>query len=114
MIRLSPAATSFGVHHDAGRTSVAVLEGMHFGDHKQDEDGAMQRAGQTTVDLEAFGERALHQFGFDEQRGAGAVRLGLELARSFVRPRPSITRACRLLRIAGKSSTLRGRRAISR
>jgi hypothetical protein len=54
-------------------------------DEEHHEDRAMQRSGETSVDFEAFGERALNEFWRDKDGGAGSICVGLEAPRRFVK-----------------------------
>ena len=60
MIRLSAGSHQFRIHHDAGSATASIRERVHLGDDEHHEDGAVQRAGEPSVDLKTLGESAFH------------------------------------------------------
>ena len=73
----------FGVH--SRRASVAVGEGVDFGDRKHDERGAPERRAQALQQGEASPERAFHEIGDDKIRRSRRVGESFERAGPHVR-----------------------------
>ena len=77
-------AYKFGVHHHAGDTAVAVIERMHFTNHKHHEYRTGKWVGQRCIVFEALRERAFHQLRIYKLRHSSTIVPCLENARSHV------------------------------